>query len=385
MVKHSLKPTATSWKLQSNPALNQTPANSNELTQPTIPGMATAIAGRNAETVSVQRVLLCSEAGLAVFELFAQKFAPPNNSVLAGGSAFRPCACRAPFLMLNLMLMLSFEELVGFLLHLVVDCADVDVHPSTLLMLEWLFLYLESGCCALAWVCERRVGLAADGFSDLLMERPMILVECASLLCHVIVGRRMQRVTSVGIMEDSFFGLVFGMESSHGFRLIADCSPPDLPHGSRVCLCQIAPPTEMALRLCKKAVELFLLLAVHRRVMLHVLAIVHFLRLINVSDSGCCDGRQNLPILVFAELSSDGANQRVPPFDAGAICWCTLVLLLMWLDTAGNAIPSCCCCSWLAPNCLLKATVIGAPLLLMLRVISAGVGSVGVMQLPFAA
>ncbi|GMH28211.1 hypothetical protein Nepgr_030054 [Nepenthes gracilis] len=47
---------------------------------------------------------------------------------------------------------------------LAVDCVDVDVQLSTLLMLEWLFLYLDSGCCALAWACERRDGHAADGW-----------------------------------------------------------------------------------------------------------------------------------------------------------------------------------------------------------------------------
>ncbi|GMH03483.1 hypothetical protein Nepgr_005322 [Nepenthes gracilis] len=48
-------------------------------------------------------------------------------------------------------------------LSLAVDCIDDDVQPSTKLMLEWLFLYLVSGCCALAWACEWRAGLAADG------------------------------------------------------------------------------------------------------------------------------------------------------------------------------------------------------------------------------
>ncbi|GMH22889.1 hypothetical protein Nepgr_024732 [Nepenthes gracilis] len=91
---------------------------------------------------------------------------PAEQFSSAGGCAFRPCACRAPFLKLNLMLILSFEELVGFLLHPAVDCVNVDVQPSMLPMLDWLFLYLVSGCCALAWACERLAGLAADSFSD---------------------------------------------------------------------------------------------------------------------------------------------------------------------------------------------------------------------------
>ncbi|GMH32049.1 hypothetical protein Nepgr_033893 [Nepenthes gracilis] len=51
--------------------------------------------------------------------------------------------------MLNLMLILSFEELVGILLHLAVDYVDVDVQPSTLLILDGLFLYLVSGAVLL--------------------------------------------------------------------------------------------------------------------------------------------------------------------------------------------------------------------------------------------
>ncbi|GMH24788.1 hypothetical protein Nepgr_026631 [Nepenthes gracilis] len=79
----------------------------------------------------------------------------------------RPCDCRVPFEKLNLMLILSFEELGGILLHLAVDCVDVDVKPSTLLMLDGLFLYLISGCCAHAWACERRAGLVADVHSKI--------------------------------------------------------------------------------------------------------------------------------------------------------------------------------------------------------------------------
>ncbi|GMH31778.1 hypothetical protein Nepgr_033622 [Nepenthes gracilis] len=65
----------------------------------------------------------------------------------------------------RLLLWFSFEELVGFLLHLDIDCGVADVQPSTKLMLERLLLSLDSGCCAPAWACEWRAGLAVDGSS----------------------------------------------------------------------------------------------------------------------------------------------------------------------------------------------------------------------------
>ncbi|GMH30763.1 hypothetical protein Nepgr_032606 [Nepenthes gracilis] len=63
-----------------------------------------AATGRSEVVVPIVLVLLCTC-------LSAILPAEPFRS--AGGAAFRPCACRAPFLKLNPMLILSFEELVG--------------------------------------------------------------------------------------------------------------------------------------------------------------------------------------------------------------------------------------------------------------------------------
>ncbi|GMH16151.1 hypothetical protein Nepgr_017992 [Nepenthes gracilis] len=61
------------------------------------------------------------------------------------------------------MLLLMVARLCGPV-RLCLDC-NVNQSLARALMLEWLFLYLDSGCCALAWACEWRTGLAADGFS----------------------------------------------------------------------------------------------------------------------------------------------------------------------------------------------------------------------------
>ncbi|GMH11683.1 hypothetical protein Nepgr_013524 [Nepenthes gracilis] len=52
--------------------------------------------------------------------------------------------------LVRLLLWFSLEELVGFLLHLDIDCGVADVQPSTELMLKRLLLFLDSGCCTLA-------------------------------------------------------------------------------------------------------------------------------------------------------------------------------------------------------------------------------------------
>ncbi|GMH15595.1 hypothetical protein Nepgr_017436 [Nepenthes gracilis] len=66
---------------------------------------------------AVSLVLLFAAAGLglglAVLGTCLSEILPAEPVRSAGGVAFWPCACRAPFLKLNPVLILSFEELVG--------------------------------------------------------------------------------------------------------------------------------------------------------------------------------------------------------------------------------------------------------------------------------
>ncbi|GMH23534.1 hypothetical protein Nepgr_025377 [Nepenthes gracilis] len=46
------------------------------------------------------------------------------------------------------------------------ECSDdATMWTLSLLKLEWLFMVLDSDCCALEWACEGRAGLATDGFA----------------------------------------------------------------------------------------------------------------------------------------------------------------------------------------------------------------------------
>ncbi|GMH30407.1 hypothetical protein Nepgr_032250 [Nepenthes gracilis] len=84
-----------------------------------------------------------------------------SHSAMCLQGAFREAASHAD---------LKLRETGWDLATPAIDLVDVDVQPSSRLVLDGLFLYLVSGCCALAWAYERRAGLAEDGFSGCILD-----------------------------------------------------------------------------------------------------------------------------------------------------------------------------------------------------------------------